>query len=207
VVAGFTPWNGAFNLAWRTIALPMAFGNTVNVVTHAPGEAADIADAFFESAAVRCINFTGSAGTARILAEKARRSLKPIVLELGGYNRLLVLSDADQPQAVDATVFGAFFHQGQICMNTRKVLVERPIHEEFVAQVVAKTQALPAGDPTDPTTIIGPLINDRAVRQMRERIKDVTDRGARLLTGGHVGGRMFSPTIFADVPSDAIVHG
>ena len=236
VVAGFTPWNGAFNLAWRTIALPMAFGNTVvikpseeapiaagllqaeilheagfpagtvNVVAHAPGEAADIADVFFESAAVRCINFTGSAGTARILAEKAGRSLKPIVLELGGYNPLVVLRDADLPQAVAATVFGAFFHQGQICMNTRKVLVERPIHEEFVAQVVGRTQALPAGDPTDPTTIIGPLINDRAVRQMRERIKEATDRGARLLTGGYMGGRMFSPTILADVPSDAIVN-
>ena len=152
VVAGFTPWNGAFNLAWRTIVLPLAFGNTVvikpseeapisagllhaeildavgfppgtvNVVAHAPGDAAEVADVFFASPDVRCINFTGSSRTARILAEKAGRALKPIVLELGGYNPMIVLDDADLTQAVDAAVFGAFFHQGQICLNTRKVL-------------------------------------------------------------------------------------
>ncbi len=235
VVAGFTPWNGAFNLAWRTLALPMAFGNTVvlkpseeapiaagllqaeilheagfppgtvNVVAHAPGEAAAIADVFFESPAVRCINFTGSAGIARMLAEKAGRALKPIVLELGGYNPLLVLRDADLTEAVNATVFGSFFHQGQICLNTRKVLIERPLHDDFLDRVATKTDALPSGDPTDPETIIGPLINDRAVRQMQERIKDATDRGARLVTGGDVRGRVFAPTILADVPHDAIV--
>lgn len=235
VVAGFTPWNGAFNLAWRTLALPMAFGNTVvlkpseeapitagllqaeilheagfppgtfNVVAHAPGDAAAVADVFFESPAVRCINFTGSAATARILAEQAGRALKPIVLELGGYNPLLVLRDADLGQAVDAAVFGAFFHQGQICLNTRKVLVERPLHDEFLRAVAARTDALPLGDPVDPTTIIGPLINDRAVRQMEERLDDATDRGARLVAGGERHGRVFAPTILADVPQDAIV--
>ena len=156
VVAGFTPWNGAFNLAWRTAILPMAFGNTVvikpseeapvsagllqaeileeagfpsgviNVVTHAPGDAGKIADVFFESPAVRCINFTGSAATARMLGERAGRALKRIVLELGGFNPMLVLRDANMAEAVNATVFGAFFHQGQICMNTRKVYIEQP---------------------------------------------------------------------------------
>ena len=235
VVAGFTPWNGAFNLAWRTIALPMAFGNTVvikpseeapicagllqaeilhevgfppgsiNVVAHAPGEAPAVADAFFESPAVRCINFTGSAGTARMLAEKAGRALKPIVLELGGYNPLLVLRDADISEAVRACVFGAFFHQGQICLNTRKVLIERPLHDAFVDQVAARTRALPSGDPTDPDTIIGPLINDRAVGQMQARVRDAIDRGARVVTGGNARGRVFAPTVLADVPGDAIV--
>ena len=117
VVAGFTPWNGAFFLAWRTIVLPMAFGNTVvikpseeapmsaglihaeiaeeagfpagtiNVVTHAPGAAAGIADVFFESRAVRCINFTGSDRTARILGRRAGETLKRMVLELGASTR------------------------------------------------------------------------------------------------------------------------
>ena len=177
VVAGFTPWNGAFNLAWRTIVLPLVFGNTVvikpseeapisagllhaeildavgfppgtvNVVAHAPGDAATVADVFFESPDVRCINFTGSSRTARILAEKAGRALKPIVLELGGYNPMLVLDDADLTQAVDAAVFGAFFHQGQICLNTRKVLVERAVHDRFLDRLVAKTQQLRPATP------------------------------------------------------------
>lgn len=234
VVAGFTPWNGAFNLAWRTIILPMAFGNTVvikpselapicagllqaeimeeagfpagtfNVVTHAPGEAGPIADVFFESRAVRSINFTGSAPTARMLGARASQALKRCVLELGGYNPMIVLADADIDHAVKATNFGAFFHQGQICMNTRKVYVERPIHDEFVEKLVAKTSTLVMGDPADPNTIIGPLINDKAVQQVKDRIQDAIDRGATVATGGTMKGRMVTPTILTNVPRDAI---
>ncbi|ADP83684.1 aldehyde dehydrogenase family protein [Pseudofrankia inefficax] len=235
VVAGFTPWNGAFNLAWRTIALPMAFGNTVvikpseeapvsagllhaeiaaeagfpagslNVVVHAPGDAAAISEVFMASPAVRCINFTGSASTARILAERAGRALKPIVLELGGYNPMIVLADADLAHAVDATVFGAFFHQGQICLCTRKVLVERPLHDAFLDALAARTAALSCGDPTKASTVIGPLINDRAVRQVAARVEEAIARGARVVTGAASHGRVYEPTILADVPRDAVV--
>jgi acyl-CoA reductase-like NAD-dependent aldehyde dehydrogenase len=235
VVAGFTPWNGAFNLAWRTAVLPMAFGNTVvmkpseeapvsagllhaeiaeeagfppgslNVVVHGPGDAGAIADVFMASPAVRCINFTGSAATARILAEQAGRALKPIVLELGGYNPMIVLSDADLTHAVNATVFGALFHQGQVCLCTRKVLVERPIHDAFIDALAAKTVTLKSGDPTDPRTIIGPLINDRAVQQVHQRVQDAIARGARVVTGAKAHGRVYEPTILADVPRDAVV--
>jgi len=235
VVAGFTPWNGAFNLAWRTIALPMAFGNTVvikpseeapvsagllhaeiaaeagfpagtvNVVAHAPGDASAISAVFMASPAVRCINFTGSAATARILAEQAGRALKPIVLELGGYNPMIVLADADLAQAVDATVFGSFFHQGQVCLCTRKVLVERAVHDEFVAALATKTAALKSGDPTDQTITIGPLINDRAVRMVDERVQEAIARGARVVAGARSKGRVYEPTILVDVPADCIV--
>jgi acyl-CoA reductase-like NAD-dependent aldehyde dehydrogenase len=158
VVAGITPWNGAHVLAWRTVVNPVAFGNTVvlkpseeapvsagllvaeimaeagfpagvvNVVTQAPGAAAPIADEFFERPEVRCINFTGSSATGRHLAERSGKYLKRCVLELGGYNPLIVLADADLDYAVEATAFAAFFHSGQICMNARKVLVERPVY-------------------------------------------------------------------------------
>ena len=117
VVAGFTPWNGAFYLAWRTFLLPMAFGNTTvikpselaplssglihaeilaeagfpagtfNVVTNAPGDAAAIADVFFNSPAVRCINFTGSDKTARILGEQAGKALKRMSSSWAGSTR------------------------------------------------------------------------------------------------------------------------
>ena len=234
VVAGFTPWNGAFYLAWRTFLLPMAFGNTTvikpseeapmsaglmhaeileeagfpagtfNVVTHAPGEAAAIAEVFFESRAVRCINFTGSDKTARILGERAGRALKRMVLELGGFNPMIILADADMENAVNAASFGAFFHQGQVCMNTRKVYVDRSIHDEFVAQLVAKTQTLKLGDPIDPSVIIGPLINDRALKQTEERVRDAVERGAHIATGGKAHGRIYEPTILTGVPKDAI---
>jgi acyl-CoA reductase-like NAD-dependent aldehyde dehydrogenase len=235
VVAGFAPWNGAFSLAWRTVILPMAFGNTVvlkpseeaplsaglvlaeileeagfppgtlNVVTHAPGAAGAIADVFFESDAVRSINFTGSSATGRMLAEKAGRSLKRIVLELGGYNHLIVLRDADLGQAVAATAFGAFFHQGQICMNTRKVLVERPLYDRFLEQLSEKVASLRLGDPSDPATTIGPLINDRALQSVAMRVDDALAQGARLVTGGKAHGRIFEPTILTGVPATAMV--
>ena len=233
VVAGFSPWNGAFTLAWRTVLLPMVFGNTVvlkpseeaplsagllvaeimheagfppgtiNVVTHAPGEAAAIADAFFDSPAVRSINFTGSSAVGRMLAARAGQALKRIVLELGGYNPMLILRDADIAGAVDTTAFSAFFHQGQICMNARKVLIERPIHDEFVDRLAAKVQTFQSGDPTVPGTVIGPLINDRALRSVEERVQDAVSRGAKLVTGGHAEGRVYAPTILTNVPAAA----
>ncbi|TFC01068.1 aldehyde dehydrogenase family protein [Cryobacterium adonitolivorans] len=234
VVAGFTPWNGAFYLAWRTFLLPMAFGNTTvikpselapmssglihaeileeagfpagsfNVVTNAPGEAAAIGEVFFESPAVRCINFTGSDKTARILGERAGRALKRMVLELGGFNPVIILDDADIVESVKAVTFGAFLHQGQVCMNSRKVYVARALHDEFVSALSARVQSLKVGDPTDPSVIIGPLINDSALEQIQLRVKDALDRGATLVTGGRADGRLYPPTILAHVPAGAI---
>ena len=103
----------------------------LNIVTHAPGEAAPIGDEFVENPAVRRINFTGSTATGRKLAEAAGRNLKRVVLELGGYNPLIVLGDADLEYAVNASAFGSFMHQGQICMSTRRIIVERSIADEF----------------------------------------------------------------------------
>lgn len=233
VVVGISPWNGAHNLAWRTALLPMAFGNTVvlkpseespltagillaqildeakfpagvfNVVTHAPGEVAPIADAIFDSPHVRSINFTGSSAVGRVLASRAGMALKRIVLELGGYNPLVVLADADVEHAVATTAFGAFFHQGQICMSTRKVLVESPLYDVFLERLIAKTKTIRCGDPRLPETVIGPLINDRAVAGVKERLEEAVAKGARLLAGGQCEGRVFSPTILTNVPQSA----
>jgi acyl-CoA reductase-like NAD-dependent aldehyde dehydrogenase len=236
VVAGITPWNGAHVLAWRTVVNPVAFGNTivlkpseeapvsagllipeimaeagfpdgvVNVVTHAPGDAAAIADEFFERPEVRCINFTGSSATGRMLAERAGRHLKRCVLELGGYNPLIVLADADLDYAVEAAAFAAFFHQGQICMNARKVIVERPVYDEFVSRLVTRTAALTVGDPGRAGTVIGPLINAAAVDRVAREVNEAVDAGAKVLAGGHADGPCYLPTILADVPAGARIH-
>src|SRR5579862_5365473 len=165
VVGAIAPWNAALILSARSIAAPLALGNTVvlkpsewspfsggllwgevfaeaglpagvlNIVTHAPGDAAPIGDELVENRAVRRINFTGSTETGRRLAEAAGRQLKRVVLELGGYNPLIVLADADLDYAVNASVFGAFLHQGQICMSSRRIFVERPIAEVFTSRL------------------------------------------------------------------------
>ena len=233
VVGAIAPWNAALNLPARAIAAPLVFGNTVvykpsewspvvggvlfgeifaeagfpagtvNVVTHAPGEAGPIGDEMVENPLVRRINFTGSAATGRKLAEAAGRHLKRIVLELGGYNPLIVLADADLEYAVDASAFGAFLHQGQICMSARKILVERPVADEFVDRLVAKTAGLKVGDPKEPDTIIGPLIHGQALQVVTARVEEAVAKGARILVGGEVQGACFQPTLLADVPDDS----
>jgi acyl-CoA reductase-like NAD-dependent aldehyde dehydrogenase len=233
VVGAIAPWNAALILSARAIAAPLALGNTVvlkpselspysggllwaeifgeaglpagvlNVVTHAPGEAGPIGEELTEHAAVRVINFTGSTETGRKLAEAAGRNLKRVVLELGGHNPLIVLADADLDYAVDAAAFGAFLHQGQICMSTRRIIVERPIAEEFSARLAEKTKGLKAGDPTEHDTIIGPLITETALETVSKRVEDAVAAGATLLAGGEAVGSVYRATLLADVPADS----
>lgn len=235
VVASFTPWNGANILSWRAVLSPLAAGNTVvvkpselapvsaglmvaeiaeeagfppgviNVVTHAPGGAPAIADEFFENPEVRCINLIGGVKTARMLAERAGRTLKRSVMELGGYNPTIILEDVDVDSAVRLATFGAFFHQGQICLNTRKIIIRREIYDEFLEKFVARAKTLTSGDPEDPATIVGPLITAAATEQVHERVTEAIAKGAVLRTGGTHEGQVYQPTILTDVPYDATV--
>lgn len=235
VVASFTPWNGANVLSWRAVISPVAAGNTVvvkpsefapvsagimlaevaeeagfpagviNVVTHAPGAAGAIADEFFERSEVRVINLIGGVKTARMLAERAGRLLKRTVMELGGFNPMIILDDVDMDYAVRTATFGSFFHQGQICLNTRRIIVQRKIYGEFLAKFVARTQSLPAGDPLDPKTIIGPIISRDAAKMVDDRVKEAVARGGKLHLGGKYDGQIYYPTILTDVPLDAVI--
>jgi acyl-CoA reductase-like NAD-dependent aldehyde dehydrogenase len=233
VVGAIAPWNAALILSARSIAAPLALGNTVvlkpsewspivggliwgeifaeaglpdgvlNIVTNAPGEAAPIGDELVESPHVRRLNFTGSTGTGRKLAEAAGRQLKRVVLELGGYNPLIVLDDADVEYAVNATAFGAFLHQGQICMSARRIIVERSISDDFISRLVAKTNGLKAGDPNEHDTIIGPVINGEALEMIKRRVDGAVAQGAKVLAGGGADGPCYRATLLGDVPPDS----
>jgi acyl-CoA reductase-like NAD-dependent aldehyde dehydrogenase len=233
VVGALAPWNAALILSLRSISAPIVYGNTVvlkpsewspisggliwgeifseagfpagvlNIVTHAPGDAAPIADELVESPHVRRINFTGSTQTGRKLAEAAGRNLKRVVLELGGYNPLLVLADADLDYAVDAATFGSFLHQGQICMSVRKIVVERSIADQFIPKLVEKTGTLKLGDPKEHDTIIGPLITEDALATVQSRVDDAVAKGARVLVGGEAVGPCYQATLLTDVPADS----
>ena len=233
VVGAIAPWNAALILSARAIAAPLALGNTVvlkpsewspqvggllwaevfaeaglpagvlNVVTHAPGEAQGIGDELIESPHVRRLNFTGSTGTGRKLAEAAGRNLKRMVLELGGFNPLIVLADADVEYAVNASAFAAYLHQGQICMSARRIIVERPIADEFVARLAEKTSTLKTGDPKEHDTIIGPVINADALETIRSRVDAAVQAGAKVLAGGGAEGPCFQATLLSDVPADS----
>jgi len=235
VVASFTPWNGANVLSWRAVISPVAAGNTVvvkpselapisaglilaeiaheagfpkgviNVVTHAPGAASEIADVFFESPDVRAINLIGGVKTARMLAKRAGETLKRTTMELGGYNPMIILDDVDVDYAVRTATFSSFFHQGQICLNTRRIIVQRKIAGEFLEKFAARTKTLPSGDPHDHRTIIGPMITPAAVKLVDERVKQAVVKGATLHTGGVFEGQIYQPTILSNVPLDATV--
>ncbi|MEV6607129.1 aldehyde dehydrogenase [Kutzneria sp. NPDC051319] len=233
VVAAFSPWNAPLILGVRSFAVPIAVGNTVvlkpseeapiacglfladvlreaglpagvlNVVTNAPSDAADVASTLIANQRVRIVNFTGSTKVGRIIGRTAAEHLKPALLELGGKNALLVLDDADIDYAVNAATFGSFNNAGQICLSVDRILVHRSVAEEFTAKFAAKVAALPAGDPSDPATVIGPLVNAGAARRVSELVASAVAAGARVLTGGgEADGARFPATVLADVTPD-----
>src|SRR5204863_8486653 len=104
---------------------------------------------------------------------------------------------------VDATAFGAFLHQGQICMSARRIIVERPIAEEFQGRLVDKTKGLKVGDPKEPDTIIGPLINESALASVKDRVDGAVAKGATVLAGGEATGSCYHATLLTDVPEDS----
>jgi acyl-CoA reductase-like NAD-dependent aldehyde dehydrogenase len=233
VVGAFAPWNAALILSARSIAAPLALGNTVvlkpsewspfsggllwgeifaaaglpagvlNIVTHAPGAAGPIGDVLIEHPAVRRLNFSGSSRVGRMIAEAAGRQLKRVVLELGGHNPLIVLGDADLEYAVNASAFGAYLHQGQICMSTRRIYVERAIAGDFIRRLAEKTKSLKVGDPKEHDTVIGPLINEQALALVKGRVEQAVAQGATVLAGGEAVGPCFQATLLTDVPEDS----
>jgi acyl-CoA reductase-like NAD-dependent aldehyde dehydrogenase len=235
VVAGIAPWNAPLILSLRSICMPIAYGNTVvlkpstesaaaggvvlvevfheagfpkgvlNLVTNGPGKSGEIGDELIENPAVRRITFTGSSAVGRQLAEKAGRHLKRVALELGGQNPMIILRDADIDNAVNAAAFGGFLHQGEICMSTRRVIVEKPVAQEFTEKFVKKVSGFKVGNPKEPDTIIGPLINKQQFDQVKHSVDAAVQDGAKILCGGKSEGLCYYPTVLVNVkPGTAI---
>ncbi|ETA71690.1 MULTISPECIES: aldehyde dehydrogenase [Mesorhizobium] len=227
VCLGIAPWNAPVILGTRAIAMPLACGNTVvlkasemcpgthrligqvlveaglpkgviNVVTNDPRDAAAIVEALVAHPSVKRVNFTGSTKVGRIIAELAGRHLKPALLELGGKAPLLVLDDADIDAAVNAATFGAFMHQGQICMSTERLIVDERIADEFVSKLAARASSLPAGDPRG-HVVLGSLISSQAADKMEELIADAVAKGAKLVAGGKRTGTVVEATLLDHV--------
>jgi vanillin dehydrogenase len=236
VVGAISPWNAPLVLGIRSIAIPLAVGNTVvmkpsedapitcgllladvlaeaglpagvlNVVTNDLADAGQVVAALIADPRVRMVNFTGSTNVGRIIGVQAAQHLKPAVLELGGKNPLLILADADPDLAVDAAVFGAFMNSGQLCMSTDRIIIHHSLVEAFIPRYVARVTALPAGDPADPATIVGPLINTRGAQRVYALVRDAAAKGARLLTGDGAiqgpNGTLIRPVVLTDVTTD-----
>ncbi|WP_341898563.1 aldehyde dehydrogenase [Ferrovibrio terrae] len=235
VILGIAPWNAPVILGTRALAMPLACGNTVvlkaselcpgthrliaeclleaglpagvvNVVTNAPADAAAVVEALIAHPAVRRINFTGSTKVGRIIAETAGRYLKPVLLELGGKAPMLVLDDADLDEAVKAAAFGAFMNQGQICMSTERLVVDRKVADEFVGKFAAKANTLVAGDPHKGNTPLGAVVSREAVQKVQDLIKDATAKGAKLVSGGRAEGAIMDAAVLDHVTPDMSIY-
>ena len=228
VVLSMAPWNAPVILAIRSIAMPLACGNTVvlkgselsprthgligevmskagmpagtlNIIHSCPEIAPGVVEALIAHPAIRRVNFTGSTRVGRIIAEKGAKHLKPCLLELGGKAPLVVLDDADLDAAVAAAMFGAFFHQGQICMSTERIIVDETIADAFVEKFSAKAAGIRASDPRDPECVLGAMISEQAAQRVKGLIDDAIVKGAKRVTGGRQNGVYVDPTILDGV--------
>jgi acyl-CoA reductase-like NAD-dependent aldehyde dehydrogenase len=224
VVLGLAPWNAPIILGVRAIAMPLACGNTVilkaseicpathrmlgtvlqeaglgagvvNVITHDAKDAAAVVEAMIAHRAVRRVNFTGSTSVGRSVALLAAKYLKPVLLELGGKAPLVVLADADVDAAVDATVFGAFANQGQICMSTERVIIDESVADEFAAKLAKRVKVLPSGDPRQGDVVLGSVVGRATVDRVQRLVNAAVAQGAKLLTGGAAQGTIMQGVV------------
>jgi aldehyde dehydrogenase (NAD+) len=231
VVAVISPWNYPLYLSNRSVAPALALGNAVvlkpsedspvtgglllakifeeaglpagvlQVITHSRADAALIGDAITTSPVPRSISFTGSTKVGQAITAKA--GVKRLSLELGGNAPIVVLDDADLAQAVDAAVISAFMHQGQVCMSGNRLIVDASVYDEFVDRFVAAVRRLPVGDPADPATFIGPLINQRQLDGVLDKLDRARRSGARQVLGGEPAGLSLPPHVILGDPDTA----
>jgi len=227
-----SPWNMPGILSARGLAFPLAAGNTVvlkpseetpyagglyfaeileeaglppgvfNVVTCSREVVGEVGNEMIDNSMVKGISFTGSTVVGRRIASRCGALLKKCCVELGGKDSLIVLEDADMERATSAASFGAFMHQGQICMSVEKVLVQESVYSGFLQGFVDRAKAIRTGNVKDKSNVNGPLINDRQVARVKAQIEDALARGARVEVGGGVDGRFVEPTILTDVTPD-----
>jgi benzaldehyde dehydrogenase (NAD) len=231
VMLGIAPWNAPIILGVRSIAMPLACGNTVvmkaseqcprthaliveafieaglgggvvNCITNAPEDAAEIVGALIDHPAIKRINFTGSTAVGRIIAKRAAEHLKPVLLELGGKAPMLVLEDADLDEAVKAAAFGAFMNQGQICMSTERVIVDEKIADEFMEKFRAKVNTMPVGDPREGKTPLGAVVDSNTVSHVESLIDEAVSAGAELACSGEADGVLMPAHVVDRVTPD-----
>ncbi|MFV9649384.1 benzaldehyde dehydrogenase [Pseudomonas citrulli] len=225
VVGVISPFNFPLVLSLRSVAPALAAGNAVvlkpdpqtpvsggfliarlfeeaglpkGLLQVLPG-AAPAGEALCRDPNVQMIAFTGSTAAGRKVAEVAGRHLKKVALELGGKNPLIILEDADLDLAASNAAWGAWLHQGQICMATGLILAHESIAERLTRKLVDKARALTVGNAARGEAALGPLINQRQLQRVHEIVSDSLQAGARLEAGGEYDQLFYQPTVLSGV--------
>jgi benzaldehyde dehydrogenase (NAD) len=221
VVGIISPFNFPLILSLRSVAPALALGNAVvlkpdvrtpasggfilarvfeeaglpaGVLQVLPGNA-EAGEALVTDPRVPMIAFTGSPAVGRRIGELAGKHLKKVSLELGGANNLIILEDAD----LDAAAFGAWFHQGQICMASNRVLVHASVAEGLKARLVGKATHLPVGDGASGQVALGPMIDAKQLARFDALVHQTVQQGATLEAGGTFEGLCYKPTVLSGV--------
>lgn len=228
VVGVIAPWNLPLILAMRSVAPALALGNAVLLksdlntpvcggvvvaqifsqaglpdgVLHVFTGGPEVGRAMTADPNIAMISFTGSTTIGRNVGEAAGRSLKRVALELGGNNPLIVLDDADVDAAASAGAWGAFLHQGQICMAAGRHIVHERLLEKYLTRLTKRARKLAVGDPSREDVALGPLINEVQAANVQRIVDETLAAGATATTGGRRAGLFYPATVLRDVTTD-----
>ncbi|WP_158222824.1 aldehyde dehydrogenase family protein [Rhodopirellula sp. MGV] len=228
VVAGITPFNVPLVKGVKHSSTPIATGNSfvwlpsqqapllanrlatlyaeagvpAGVFNVVHGEGGVLGPALIKHPSVQAVSFTGSAQVGRQVQAACGEFQKRVTLELGGKNPILIFEDADLKQAVSAAVRGAFIYQGQICMASSRIIVHKNIAGVLTDSVVAAASALSCGDLRDPSTVIGPVIDQAARQRIDDHLNDAVRLGATIQCGNVWNGNRMNPTVVTGVTSE-----
>jgi benzaldehyde dehydrogenase (NAD) len=228
VVGVISPWNFPLILSVRAVAPALALGNAVILkpdvqtpvsggilvarlfeeaglpegLLHVLPGAAEAGSALTEDPDVAMIAFTGSTAVGRLVGAAAGRTLKRCSLELGGNNALIVLDDADLDVASSAGAWGAFLHQGQVCMTAGRHIVMEAVAQEYLDRLAQRAANLPVGDPHLEQVAIGPLINESQLANVDRIVTATVDAGAQVRAGATHEKLFYAPTVLAGVTTE-----
>jgi acyl-CoA reductase-like NAD-dependent aldehyde dehydrogenase len=167
------------------------------------GPGAVVGEVLASSPDIQAITLTGSTATGRRISELAARNLKQIHMELGGNDALIVCADADLEKAANAIVLGRLARgNGQICCAVKRILVENPVYNPLAEILTERAKVLKVGNPLEDDTEVGPLITEKAAREVETAINDAVRAGAVVRTGGTRRDAFIEPTVLTQVPLD-----
>lgn len=187
--------------AIRFVELLYEAGLPLHMLSVLLGPTHEVAEVLVADPRVAVVSFTGSVTVGKRIAQTA--GYKKVILELGGNDPLIILEDAEMELAVTLAAEGAFRNSGQRCTAVKRILVQESIHDEFVSRFIEKTKTYTCGNPSDPATIVGTVIDEAAAIHLEQLIEKTVAQGANLVLGGTRQGALLQPAILTQVPRHA----
>ncbi|MFC7392959.1 aldehyde dehydrogenase family protein [Scopulibacillus cellulosilyticus] len=236
VIGAVVPWNFPLMITMWKLAPALAAGNTIvikpaeqtpisilelvrlfeevgipdGVINVVPGFGESAGSALTSHPGIDKIAFTGSTATGRMIMQAASKNLKPVTLELGGKSPNIIFEDANIESAVNGSMFGIYFAQGQVCAAGSRLFVQDAVYDKFMDLFLKKVQSLRVGNPLDEKTQMGPQVSEQQLNTIERYVAAGLEEGANLLTGGERfkesgNGYYYTPTIFENVTNEMTI--